>query len=479
MPTLKDIAKLLVQKHELKQRDAETFMTAFVDTILDGLKTDRQVKIKGFGTFKVTAVRERESVNVNTGERVVISGHDKISFTPDAVMRDIVNKPFAQFETVILADGVNFDDMPESVDDADNESTGSEQNSVEENVAQIIPLNADVEQQELSPAGESMTKDDVMTSQPETEETALQAEPLSAATLVSDQEPEIEEEQPQQADETPQQAEETPQQAEEIAPQTEEEPQQEKQEAQQDTLHDRQASQQEEAPGSVEENTHGEHHRKSHRRHRKGDDDDCRKIFIVYAVVANIVFASIAFVLGYLCAENNWLGLNYGNDRVAVMPAEYVENAAPAAQQTSALSNDSLAKKTEKDAGKSGDSVNVNDRQRQEKALPENNDAKDNNAKEEKKQAGKPVTANQAKQTEQASSSKYDADPRVRTGAYTITGTAATVKVRAGQTLKSISKSYLGEGMECYVEAYNGGIKEVTAGQTVKIPQLQLKKRRK
>ena len=112
MPTLKDIAKILVQKHELKQRDADLFVSAFVETILEGLRNDRQVKIKGFGTFKVTAVRDRESVNVNTGERVVISGHDKISFTPDAVMRDIVNKPFAQFETVVLADDVNFDDMP-------------------------------------------------------------------------------------------------------------------------------------------------------------------------------------------------------------------------------------------------------------------------------------------------------------------------------------------------------------------------------
>ena len=93
MPTLKDIAKILVQKHELKQRDADLFVSAFVETILEGLRNDRQVKIKGFGTFKVTAVRDRESVNVNTGERVVISGHDKISFTPDAVMPDASAAP--------------------------------------------------------------------------------------------------------------------------------------------------------------------------------------------------------------------------------------------------------------------------------------------------------------------------------------------------------------------------------------------------
>ena len=78
-----------------------------------------------------------------------------------------------------------------------------------------------------------------------------------------------------------------------------------------------------------------------------------------------------------------------------------------------------------------------------------------------------------------SSNEKYDSDPRVRTGAYTIVGTAKTVTVRAGQTIKSISKTYLGEGMECYVEAYNGGITQISEGQSIKIPQLQLKKKKK
>ena len=457
MPTLKDIAKLLVQKHELKQRDAEMFMTAFVDTVLDGLKTDRQVKIKGFGTFKVTAVRERESVNVNTGERVLISGHDKISFTPDAVMRDIVNKPFAQFETVILADGVNFDDMQESVEDADNEITSSEQKTEDDNVAQIIPLNTLVEPQEISPAEEKMTKDDVVKPQPEMEETVLQTETINADLQVFEQEP---------------------QQVEKDERQTEEEPQPEEPVERQDTQHIEQVAQQEETPDKMEESPHGEHYGKSRRRHRKGNDD-CRKIFIVYAIVANIIFASIAFVLGYLCAANDWLGLSHGSDRVAVMPAEYVENVAPAVQQTSEQSNDSVAKMTAKEIKKTEDSTNVNDKHLQEKVGSEKNDASDKKTKQEKQQADKPVATTQSRQADQVSSTKYDEDPRVRTGAYTIIGTAATVKVRGGQTLKSISRSYLGEGMECYVEAYNGGIKEVTAGQTIKIPQLQLKKKKK
>lgn len=112
MATLKDIARSLAIAHNVKEQDADRFVMAIVDTILDGLMLDRVVKIKGFGTFKLTAVRDRESVNVNTGERVVISGHDKISFTPENAVRDLINKPFAQFETVVLSDSLDFEDLP-------------------------------------------------------------------------------------------------------------------------------------------------------------------------------------------------------------------------------------------------------------------------------------------------------------------------------------------------------------------------------
>ena len=102
MATIKDIAKLLVEKHKMSMAIADDFLQNMVEVINDGLLQDRIVKIKGFGTFKLQEVKERSSVNVNTGERVVIAAHDKITFTPDAVMRDMVNKPFAHFETVIV-----------------------------------------------------------------------------------------------------------------------------------------------------------------------------------------------------------------------------------------------------------------------------------------------------------------------------------------------------------------------------------------
>ena len=102
--SVQDMARAIVGKYGLEQRDAEDFVSAFFDLINEGLHREKAVKVKGLGTFKVIDVRERESVNVNTGERVVIESHGKITFTPDSVMRDLVNKPFAQFETVVLND---------------------------------------------------------------------------------------------------------------------------------------------------------------------------------------------------------------------------------------------------------------------------------------------------------------------------------------------------------------------------------------
>lgn len=105
------IADTVAKKHKITVKEAEKFVSAMFDVMNEGLKTDKLVKVKGLGTFKVQAVKPRESVNVNTGERVLIEGHDKVSFTPDATMKELVNKPFAQFETVVLNDGVDFTDI--------------------------------------------------------------------------------------------------------------------------------------------------------------------------------------------------------------------------------------------------------------------------------------------------------------------------------------------------------------------------------
>lgn len=144
------ITSALAKQHNLSADDAAAFVDAFFDIISSELKNGNQVKIKGLGTFKVQAVKPRESVNVNTGERVLIEGHDKISFTPDTVMKELVNKPFSQFETVVINDGVNTEELEripaedssdevksELVDDATTKNTSEEKLLVEEERTEV------------------------------------------------------------------------------------------------------------------------------------------------------------------------------------------------------------------------------------------------------------------------------------------------------------------------------------------------------
>ena len=144
------ITSALAKQHNLSADDAAAFVDAFFDIISSELKNGNQVKIKGLGTFKVQAVKPRESVNVNTGERVLIEGHDKISFTPDTVMKELVNKPFSQFETVVINDGVDTEELEripaedssdevksELDDDATTKNTSEEKLLVEEESTEV------------------------------------------------------------------------------------------------------------------------------------------------------------------------------------------------------------------------------------------------------------------------------------------------------------------------------------------------------
>lgn len=120
------IADAVAKKHKITVKEAEKFVSSMFDVMNEGLKTDKLVKVKGLGTFKVQAVKPRESVNVNTGERVLIEGHDKVSFTPDTIMKELVNKPFALFETVVLNDGVDFADLESKPDDEEKKEKADE-----------------------------------------------------------------------------------------------------------------------------------------------------------------------------------------------------------------------------------------------------------------------------------------------------------------------------------------------------------------
>lgn len=492
MPTLKDIAKILVQKHELKQRDADLFVSAFVETILEGLRNDRQVKIKGFGTFKVTAVRDRESVNVNTGERVVISGHDKISFTPDAVMRDIVNKPFAQFETVVLADDVNFDDMPlgenlnSDMDEIDkvidaNDTFASEtkaENAVNDKSSELSCFDETMKVTNMpevekvkseSDETETIVEGDTLEDKNEVEDKQKTVSSISANSHKTNSIVEISEK-ASDINSVPEEVSQSVQTVRDDAivndnlSNSQEENDVIAKSAVVKPIAESSASheQDKEEPEQEDENKH------SVDEVPKDSDNDCKKVFLLYAIVVNILVAGIAFVIGYLCATNNWLGLNINQTNDIVQPAEYVENENINDKNTTAKPLDSVQRNED------NQNVEVKNKETNSVSSPAMPPAESVTNKKDKEGKENPLHSEKYSSYE-----KYDSDPRVRTGAYTIVGTAKTVTVRAGQTIKSISKTYLGEGMECYVEAYNGGITQISEGQSIKIPQLQLKKKKK
>ena len=141
--SIQEFAERLAERKGMSVSDAQQFLTAMLDTINDGLKDDKTVKVKGLGTFKVIDVKQRKSVDVNTGEEIIIEGRGKITFTPDSIMKDLVNKPFSQFETVVLNEGVDFSEI-DSIEGEDEEPTDDvEITENEEQHEEIIETKAD------------------------------------------------------------------------------------------------------------------------------------------------------------------------------------------------------------------------------------------------------------------------------------------------------------------------------------------------
>lgn len=411
-------------------------MNVVVETIHEGLKNDRIVKVKGFGTFKLTAVRERESINVNTGERVVISSHDKVSFTPDAVLRDLVNKPFAQFDTVVLADGVDFEDMPE-IETEDGDAISDEMAEIPapapvQEEAKVVPVQVEPKpapEPVIAPVEEVVeeTAEPEVVSEPEpvVEEPVIE-EPIAEEPVI--EEPVAEQPQPEEpvVPEIPetQAIPEIPDAPESPSPE-EEQPEEEAQEEQEDSISE----------------------------FYDDENNECKKVFLMYAIIVNVIVAALFFVFGYYARSTNMLGIEKDTA---------VETAAPVVEQPETTT----PKATEAATPAKAEETTTAVEKKEEKPV------------EEKKTVAEPKKEEKSEAKAEATS-KYDSDPRVRTGAYRIVGVANTVTVKSGQTIKSISKTYLGAGMECYVEAFNGGITELREGQTIKIPKLELKKKAK
>ena len=201
--TIQEIAKILVEKNKLTVKEANQFAAVVFEVIQEGLDTEGQVKVKGLGTFKKIQVEARESVSVRTGERVMIDSHAKITFTPDALMKELVNKPFSQFETVILNDGVEFEDLADDLTEEELSELDSMENTEEEATQQVS------KEQEVVPEETVATSAETTITSAETEKSSVETTNTSAEkeTVVrplmdivdntieqEDEKPEIEEE---------------------------------------------------------------------------------------------------------------------------------------------------------------------------------------------------------------------------------------------------------------------------------------------
>ena len=408
--SITELASKLMEKHGLKRTEAELFIRQFVGVINDGLKNDKSVKVKGLGTFKVQAVSARKSVDVNTGEAIVIEGRDKISFTAEAVMRDLVNAPFAQFETVIVNDGVDFSEI-----DAKNEADNTEA-------------------KEPTPAVEPTP---VAEPEPAVVEPAPAAEPEPTVEPAPAAEPEPTVEPAPVAEPEPAVVEPTP-----IVEPT---PAVEDSDSDTDEL---------EAKSKSYKNT---------------------IIVLASSLACVVILAVVGFVYMFSQIEKRDNRIAHLETQTATLADRMMKthmSPAPAANQPAAndeADNILAANEQKIEAAQKADKEN---NLKTAEAKPE--------PKAEPKAATKPTAEAKAHAAKSApsilSQSAYDKDPRVRTGAYVITGIANTVTVKAGQTMSSLSKTYLGPGMECYLEAVNGGNRELKAGEKIKIPALKTKK---
>lgn len=441
MAKIQDLAKYLSAKHKIQQKEAERFLTAVVDVLNDGLHYEKLVKVKGLGTFKVIDVKNRESVDVNTGERILIEGRPKITFTPDAVMKDLVNKPFAQFETVVLNEGVTFDNLPE-----ESEVPLADEPEPQPEIEQLM---------EEKPAPEPVPEEE----QPE--EIIIPQETVSEPVAPLAEMPVAEVPEPEAPEETPE---------EEVA-----------------------LPESPEAPKGEPENPANQENQEN--LEKLGNLDDLENLENL-GKLGNLEKLEtpapqepleaapksskswIGWLLGMVAVGAAMYFLGYHNGRQAVGIVEESQVIAEGTTQAEAPQApvDTIEKdaEAEKAAAQAAAAKAKADSIAQAEAY-----AKAEAAKKAAYEAEVKKQQEEALAQEKATDSKTLNNARniVRTGAYNIVGTQQSVIVRKGQTLEKLSKMYLGPGMEVYVMVHNG-VAEAKEGSTLKIPKLQVKKKR-
>ena len=455
--SLNTLGKLLADKSGLSQVEAELFIRKMFDVCNQGLDADKQVKIKWLGTFKVQATKDRESINVNTGERFTIEGRDKLTFTPDNILKEIVNKPFAQFETVVVNDGVDFDEIDEKFGEEQTEDAPEQVIDFldEEKTATPNPEVVVIESEK------EKEKEDELAKQIAIEQAKL--ERLKQAQLEQER---IQKEKQEQ---------------ERLEQERLEQERLEQERLEQEKLE--LAQQQQALKAVVEPAVPASDESEEEEEEEEEESSNSHHIVIPRYLVVAVCLIVVALIGGM-----GWFAFNYGQmtaqrDHLAMQLNQYHQAPAkkvPAKPAAAPLSQEQkLRQKAMEDSirmAKTAEAVKLAEKSDEESANTEKAKQAEAKAKAEAKEKAKDKAEEKA--ASKIASSQYDKDARVRTGAYRIIGVAQTVTVGAGQTLEQISTRYLGSGMECYVEALNG-TSTVKAGQKIKIPKLELKKKKK
>lgn len=470
--SLNTLGKLLADKSGLSQVEAELFIRKMFDVCNQGLEADKQVKIKWLGTFKVQATKDRESINVNTGERFTIEGRDKLTFTPDNILKEIVNKPFAQFETVVVNDGVDFDEIDEKFGEEQAEDAPSEVIDFLDEEEAATP-NPDVVVIESEKEKEKEDEDEL------SKQIALEQAKLEKLKQAKLEQERIQKEKLEKEKQEQERLEQEKLEQERLKQEKLEQERLEQERLEQEKLEQERlelAKQQQALKATVEPAVPATN---------ETEEEDEETSNSHHIVIPRYLVVAVCLIVVALIGGMGWFAFNYGQmtaqrDHLAMQLSQYHQapaKKAPANPVAAPLSQEQkLRQKAIEDSirmAKTAEAVKLAEQSDEASDKAEN--AKQDEAKAKAKAAAK-EEEKVASKTE--SSAHYDKDVRVRTGAYRIIGVAQTVTVGAGQTLEQISTRYLGSGMECYVEALNG-TGTVKAGQKIKIPKLELKKKKK
>ena len=483
--SLNTLGKLLADKSGLSQVEAELFIRKMFDVCNQGLEADKQVKIKWLGTFKVQATKDRESINVNTGERFTIEGRDKLTFTPDNILKEIVNKPFAQFETVVVNDGVDFDEIDEKFGEEQAEEAPSEVIDFldEEETATPNPDVVVTESEKEKEKEKEKEDEDELSKQIALEQAKL--EKLKQAKLEQEriQKEKLEKEKQEQERLEQEKLEQERLEQEKLEQEKLEQERLKQEKLEQERLEQEKleqerlelAKQQQALKATVEPAVPATD---------ETEEEDEESSNSHHIVIPRYLVVAVCLIVVALIGGMGWFAFNYGQmtaqrDHLAMQLSQYHQapaKKAPANPVAAPLSQEQkLRQKAIEDSirmAKTAEAVKLAEQS------DEASDKAENAKQDEAKAKAKAAKDEDKVASKTESSAHYDKDVRVRTGAYRIVGVAQTVTVGAGQTLEQISNRYLGSGMECYVEALNG-TGTVKAGQKIKIPKLELKKKKK